>query len=39
MTLISASNQPYVDAVSEHLGLFEAAVGSDAETNLLTSTV
>ena len=34
MTLISASNQSYVDAVSEHLGLFEAAVGSDAETNL-----
>lgn len=34
MTLISASNQLYVDAVSEHLGLFEAAVGSDAETNL-----
>ena len=34
MTLISASNQSYVDAVGEHLGLFEAAVGSDAETNL-----
>ncbi len=34
MTLISASNQLYVDAVSENLGLFEAAVGSDAETNL-----
>ena len=34
MTLISASNQLYVDAVSEHLGLFDAAVGSDAETNL-----
>ncbi len=34
MTLISASNQLYVDAVSEYLGLFEAAVGSDAETNL-----
>ena len=34
MTLISASNQSYVDAVSEHLGLFEAAVGSDVETNL-----
>ena len=34
MTLISASNQSYVDAMSEHVGLFDAAIGSDARTNL-----
>ena len=34
MTLISASNELYVDAVSEHLGLFDAAVGSDTDNNL-----
>lgn len=37
MTLISASNRQYVEAVSEHLGLFDAAIGSDAETNLKSS--
>ncbi len=34
MTLISASNQQYVSAVAEHVGLFEAAIGSDERTNL-----
>ena len=34
ITLISASNQQYVTAVGEHLGMFDAAIGSDAETNL-----
>ncbi len=34
MTLISASNQRYVSAVAEHVGLFDAAIGSDGKTNL-----
>ncbi len=34
MTLISASNQQYVSAVAEHVGLFDAAIGSDGNTNL-----
>ena len=35
MTLISGSNQQYVSAVAEHVGLFDAAIGSDEKTNLL----
>ena len=34
MTLISASDQRYVSAVAEHVGLFDAAIGSDGKTNL-----
>ncbi len=34
MTLITASNQRYADAVAEHLALFNAAIGSDGQTNL-----
>ncbi|MCY3690164.1 MAG: UbiA family prenyltransferase [Gammaproteobacteria bacterium] len=34
MTLISASDQRYVSAVAEHVGLFDAAIGSDGRTNL-----
>ena len=34
MSLITASNQRYADAVSGHLGLFDAALGSDADINL-----
>ena len=34
ITLISASNQSYVSAVADHVGLFDAAVGSDEKTNL-----
>ena len=34
MTLISASNQSYVSAVADHVGLFDDAIGSDGKTNL-----
>lgn len=34
LVLITASNQRYADAVAAHLGLFEAAYGSDDKTNL-----
>ena len=34
LTLISASNQDSVSKVSEHFALFDAAIGSDATTNL-----
>ncbi len=34
MTLISASNQSCASAVAEHVGLFDAAVGSDERNNL-----
>ncbi len=34
MTLISASDQRYASAVAEHVGLFDAAIGSDGKTNL-----
>ena len=34
MTLITASDQAHADAVGGHLGLFDAALGSDGNTNL-----
>lgn len=34
LVLATASNQKYADAVAAHLGIFDAALGSDAETNL-----
>jgi len=34
ITLISASDQRYVSAVAEHVGLFDEAIGSDGRTNL-----
>jgi 4-hydroxybenzoate polyprenyltransferase/phosphoserine phosphatase len=34
MTLISASNQQQVSQVSQHLGLFDSAIGSDDKVNL-----
>jgi len=34
LVLITASDQKYADAVADHLGLFDGAIGSDGVTNL-----
>jgi len=37
LILATASNQKYADAVADHLGIFDEAIGSDAQTNLCSS--